>query len=99
MNFILLRKQETSVKITKSLKQYPKIKAQASDEIQPVENYGNNLVFDDLLLPKQESNIDLFLTRGSHNNFDIQYESQNYFHLPEITIHNFSKQIILFKQM
>ena len=58
--------------ITKSLKQYPNIKAQTSDEIEPLENYENSTpVFDDMLLPKQESNIDLFFTRGRHQNIDI----------------------------
>ena len=52
----------------KSLNQYPNIKAQASDEIQALENYENStVVFDDMLLSKQESNIDLFFTGGRHS--------------------------------
>ena len=35
MNRILLRKQDPFFKITKSLSQYPNIKAQTSEEIQP----------------------------------------------------------------
>ena len=51
MNHILFQKQEPIFIITKSLNQYPKIKAQTSDEIQPLENYENStVVFDDMLL-------------------------------------------------
>ena len=99
MNHILFQKQEPIFIITKSLNQYPNIKAQTSDEIKPLENYENSIVvFDDMLLSKQESNIDLFFTRGRHNNIDIYYISQNYFHLPKNTIRNNSNIIILFKQ-
>ena len=76
MNRILFQKLEQIFIITKSLNQYPDIKAQTSDEIQPLENYENStVVFDDMLLSKQESNIDLFFTRGRHNNIDIYYIS------------------------
>ena len=51
-----------------------------------------------MLLSKQESNKDLFFTRGRHKNIDIYYISQNYFHLPKNTIRNISNIIILFKQ-
>ena len=62
MNQILLPKQEPIFIITKSLNQYPEMKAQISDEIEPLEQYENStVVFDDKLLSKQESNIDLFL--------------------------------------
>ena len=62
MNHILFQKQEPIFIITKSLNQYAKIKAQTSDEIQPLEHYENSTVaFDCMLLSKQESNIDLFL--------------------------------------
>ena len=99
MNHILFQKQEPIFIITKSLSQYPKIKAQTSDEIQPLEYYENStVVFDDMLLSKQENNIDLFFTRGRHNNIDIYYISQSYFHLPKNTIRNNSNIIILFKQ-
>ena len=99
MNRILFQKQEPIVLITKSLNHYPNIKAQTSEEIQPLENYGSsNVVFDDRLLSKQESNIDLFFTRGRHQNIDIYYISQNYFDLPKNTIRNNSKVIFLFKQ-
>ena len=99
MNHILILKQEPIFIITKSLNQYPKIKAHTSDEIQSLENYENStVVFDDMLLSKQESNIDLFFTRGRHNNIDIYYISQSYFHLPKNTIRNTSNINILFKQ-
>ena len=65
MNHTLFQKQEPIFIITKSLNQYPKIKAQTSDEIQPLEHYENStVVFDDMLLSKQESTIDLFLIGG-----------------------------------
>ena len=78
MNHILSQKQEPIVIITKSLNQYPNIKAQSSDEIQPLNEYESSVVvFDDMLLSKQESNIDLFFTRGRHNNIDLNYISQS----------------------
>ena len=84
MNYILFEKQDPNFIITKSLNQYPRNKAQTSDEIQSLESYENSVVvFDDMLLSKQESNIDLFLTPGRHNFIDIYYISQNYFHLPK----------------
>ena len=61
MNYILLKKQGSILLNTKSQNQYPKIKAQISDQSQPLENYKNStVVFDDMLLSKQESNFDLF---------------------------------------
>ena len=98
MNHILHQKQEPIFVITKSLNQYPNIKAQTSDEIQLLNEYEKSVVFDDMLLSKQESNIDLFFTRGRHNNIDIYYISQSYFHLPKNTIRNNSNISILFKQ-
>ena len=99
MNHILFQKQESIFIITKLINQYPNIKAQTSDEIQPLENYENNtVVFDDMLLSKQSSDIDLFFTRGRHHLIDIYYISQSYFHLPKNTIRNNSNIINLFKQ-
>ena len=99
MNHILHQKQEPIFIITKSLNQYPNIEAQTSDEIQPLEYYENStVVFDDMLLSKQESNIDLSFTRGRHNNIDIDYISRSSFHLPKNTIRNNSNISILFKQ-
>ena len=99
MNYFILRKQEPFFIITKSLNQYPNTKAQTSDEIQPFETYRNSTaVFDDMLLTKQESNIGLFFTRGRHNNIDMYYISQRYFHLPKNTLCDNSNMIILFKQ-
>ena len=39
-----------------------------------------------------------FFTRGRHNNFDIYYITQSYFHVPKNTIRNNSNTIMLFKQ-
>ena len=41
MDHILFQKQEPIFIITKSLNQYPKIKAQTSDEIQLLNEYEN----------------------------------------------------------
>ena len=99
MNHILHQKQQPIFIITKSLNQYPNIKAQTSGEIQPLDHYENStVVFDGMLLSKQESNIDLFFTRGRHSSIDIYYITQSYFHLPKYTIRNGSNKIILFKQ-
>ena len=85
MNHNLHKKQEPTLIITKSLNQNPNIKAQTSDEIQQLEDYENStVVFDDTLLSKQESNIDLLFTQGRHNNIEIYYKSQNYFYLRKI---------------
>ena len=66
MNNILFRKQEPVFIIKKSLNQYPNIKAQTSDEIQPLNEHENTtVIFHDMLLSKQESNIDLFYSRPS----------------------------------
>ena len=99
MNHVVHQKQEPIFIITKSLNQYPNIKTQTSDEIQPLNEYENSVaVFDVMLLSKQESKIDLFFTRGRHKNIDIYYISQSYFHLPKNTIRNNSNIFILFKQ-
>ena len=99
MNHILFQRQEPIFIITKSLTQYPNIKAQISDETQPLNEYENSTgVFDDMLLSKQESNIALFFTRGRHNKIEIYYISQSYFHLPKNTIRYNSNINILFKQ-
>ena len=80
----LLQKQEPFFIITKSLNQYPNIKAQTSYEIQPLNQYENStVVFDDKLLSKQESNIHLFFTRRRHDNIDIYHITQSYFHIPK----------------
>ena len=99
MNHTLRQIQEPIFLITKSLNQYLNIKAQTSDEIHPLEHYENStVVFDDMLLSKQEDNINLFFTRGRHSNIDIYYKSQSYFHLPTNTIRNNSNIFILFTQ-
>ena len=92
MNYFLLQKQDPIFIFTKSLNQYFKIKAQTSDEIQPLEISGNStVVFDVMLLSKPKSNVDLFFTRRRHNSIDIYY-------LPKNTIRNISNIKILYKQ-
>ena len=56
------------------------------------------LFFDDLLLSKQASNIDLFFTRGKHNIFDMYYTSRSYFHSAKKTFRKKFNTNILFKQ-
>ena len=78
INHILLQKQEPTFLITKSINQYPNIKAQTSDGVQSLENYKNStIVSDEMLLSKQESKINLLFTRGRHSNIDIYYISQS----------------------
>ena len=94
MNYILIQKQEPIYLITKTLNQYPNIKAQTSDAIQPKKNYENSIVvFADMPLSEKENKIDLLSTRGRHNNFDIYYKSQTYFHLPKNAIRKNSNKI------
>ena len=84
MNHILHQKHEPIFLITKSLNQYPIINAQTSDKIKPLEEIENStVVFDDMLLSEQESNFELFFTRGRQSKFDLYYISQSYFHLPK----------------
>ena len=88
-NLILLRKQEPISINTKPLNQFLNIKAQTSGKIQALNEFENStVVFDDMLLSKQESFIDLFFTRGHHKNIDTYYISQSYFHLPKSTLFN-----------
>ena len=97
MNHIRHQKQEPVSIITKSPNQYPNIKAQTSEEIQPLEIYENStVVLDDLLSSKQESYTDMLFTRGRHNNIGIHCISQSYFHLPKNTIRSNSNINILF---
>ena len=99
MKYILLQRPERTFIITKSLNQFPTIKAQTSHEIQPLDNYENSPVsFDDMLLSKRESNIDLFSTKGHHNNIEFNYTSESYFHLPKSFIRDNSNKFILFIQ-
>ena len=72
MKYILLQKEQPIFIIRKSLNQNPNIKAQTSDKIQPLSEYENStVVFDDMLISKQESNINLFFIRGRRNNIGI----------------------------
>ena len=70
-----------------------------SDEIKPLNEYGNGIiVFDDILGPSNVRFIDQFFIRGRHNNLDFYNLSQPYFDLPKRTIRNNSNKIILFNQ-
>lgn len=56
----------------------------------------NLVIFDDLIDEKQ-AQLSKYFTRGRHNNINVIYISQSYFHLPRKTIRNNSNFIILFK--
>ena len=60
-------------------------------------NHKNVMVFDDLMLGKQNI-CEAYYTRGRHNNIDCFYISQNYFKLPRQTIRENTNFIILFPQ-
>ena len=99
MNHLLHQKQKPIFIITISLNQYSKIKAQISNEIQLLEKHENStVVFDDVLLSRQESNIDLFFNRGRHCNIDIYYIYQSYFHLSKKSVRKLSNNIFSFTQ-
>ena len=51
-----------------------------------------------MLSSKKQSHIDLFFTRGLHNNTDKNYIFQRYFHLSKNTLRENSNTNILFKQ-
>ncbi|KAL9966048.1 hypothetical protein ACROYT_G024059 [Oculina patagonica] len=57
----------------------------------------NLLIFDDLILSKQNK-IEDYYTRGRHSNVDCIYLSQNYFKLPRQTIRENANLFILFPQ-
>ena len=66
INYILLQKQDPILIITKSVNQYPKIKAEASDEFQPLENYENRTVkFDDVAIKTRKQYCSIFYKRTS----------------------------------
>ena len=101
MNHLLLKKQGTIFIVTKSINQKLYIEAQTSDKIQSLEDYEKHstIVFDDLLLSKQESIVDLFFTRGRHQNIDIYYISQTYFHLPKKTFRKNSNYLFYLNKL
>ena len=98
-NYILVQKHEPIFINKKSLNQYPNLKAKTSDEIQPLGNYEiSSVFFDDMLLSKQTSDIDLSFTRRHHNIIDIFSRSQSYFPFPRNTVRKNSNIVTLFEQ-
>jgi len=72
----------------------------ANDVVDPKElnsDKKNLMVFDDLLLEKQNKCEDYY-TRGRHSNVDCFYLAQNYFRLPRQTIRENVNFICLFPQ-
>lgn len=73
---------------------------EAADVPDPSEldkNDKNLLIFDDLILAKQNK-IEDYYTRGRHSNVDCIYLSQSYFEIPRRTIRGNANLIILFRQ-
>ena len=71
-----------------------------SDVLDPKElssDKKNLMVFDDLLLEKQNT-CEAYYTRGRHSNVDCFYLAQNYFKLPRQTIRENANFICLFRQ-
>ena len=60
-------------------------------------NRKNLMVFDDLMLSKQNTCEDYYV-RGRHNNVDCFYLCQNYFRLPRQSIRENANFICLFRQ-
>ena len=59
--------------------------------------YNNLIIFDDLMLEKQNK-CESYYIRGRHSNVDCFYLCQNYFLLPRQTIRENSNFMVLFKQ-
>ena len=89
--------------ITRSPEQYQdleieEIEVEEDLEDRTVQDFQNCCaVFDDMLYSNQKL-LDLFFTRGRHNDLDVYYLSQSYFDLPKGTIRNNSNIILLFQQ-
>ena len=60
-------------------------------------DYKDCMVFDDLLLEKQNA-CEKYYARGRHSNVDCFYLSQNFFKLPRQTIRENANFICLFRQ-
>lgn len=71
------------------------------DELPPPEEFDKNkknlIVFDDVMLGKQDA-IEPFFTRGRHNNINMFYITQNYIEVPNHTIRENANFIIAFRQ-
>jgi hypothetical protein len=62
-------------------------------EVDPEDS--NLFIFDDLIDEKQNQ-LSKYFTRGRHNNINVFYISQSFFHLPRKTIRNNSNVLIFF---
>ena len=69
----------------------------ALDPRNPSPDKKNLMVFDDLLLERQNK-CEAYYTRGRHSNVDCFYLAQNYFRLPRQTIRENANFICLFPQ-
>ena len=83
--------------ITRSPNQYPNFKT--SIEFKPINKDKDSVkTLNDMLGPRNSSQIDDFFTRGRHEDLDVYYISQSYFSLPRQSIRNNSDRLILLKQ-
>ena len=70
-----------------------------SDEIKPLSEYENGIVFfDEILGSPNSSFIDQFFIRGRENNLANYHLSESFFDLPKRTIKNIGNKKILFYQ-
>ena len=90
---------EDVYKFCKTGNQYPSKYLNQSSGMLTLEDYGNKtIVFHDKLGSKEARDIETFLTRGRHQNFDTCYISQSWYELSKNTIRNICSRFMLFPQ-
>ena len=94
---IYIKKIGEGMKSNKIIVEYYDDSSNIPDPIELNKNHKNLIIFDDIMLEKQNKCEDYY-TRGRHNNVDCFYISQNYTKLPRHTIRENSNLFILFPQ-
>jgi len=94
---IYIKKIGEGMKNNKIIVEYYDDSSSIPDPIELNKNHKNLIIFDDIMLEKQNKCEDYY-TRGRHNNVDCFYISQNYTKLPRHTIRENSNLFILFPQ-
>ena len=92
-----IKKIGEGMKSNKIIVEYYDDSSNIPDPIELNKNHKNLIIFDDIMLEKQNKCEDYY-TRGRHNNVDCFYISQNYTKLPRHTIRENSNLFILFPQ-
>jgi hypothetical protein len=59
---------------------------------------NNLMIFDDLMMEKNQNMCESFYTRGRHNNCDCFYLAQNYIQIPKHAIRDNCNFLIIFPQ-